>query len=1028
MLNSRRDFLFAAFSTALVLFPVFAFFFLQNLKHANTITFAIEMTSDAGGQLELYHDVGSGFAMETRRHASLKSPETFTTYEFRIPAARYYGWRIDPGQTLGTTEVRRITIVRSDGRTTLEIPLTWIRILNDIQVLEVSSEAAIARATEPTSDPALVVTPPSPMDLTASARHTALRLGLIVCLYIGLIFVGVFLKVLIVRLARIGSIPGPGWVHLSSFNDHPMRTIALVSVVASLLATYPVVLFGRSFVSPTFGTPMLYQLPPFLPGATDTALWNSQGSDVGAHMWQNLPYSFLQHRAVFEHGEAPLWNRFNAAGRPLLGQGLIQIHDPLQWIPVIAGGEAWAWDVKFVLARILFAVGIGFAALAMTNHLPGAMLVAFTAPFLTYFQYRFIHPAQFSIVYAPWIVLAWIGLGRGRLPSQKLLATLALTITTVFQLSAGTPKEGTITLLLAQLTGFLMAMSSQDTFRHKLTCLTLAAMGGLVAVLISAPHWLIFLDTLLGSSADYGGGPAAFTASIRQSIGLFFGIIGGSFDRADPQWIVPGLTPLVLVLFGWAAVRLRTLVREPAFAAAACSGIAGLLVAFGLLSSELLIQLPLINRIYHIDGTFVCASLTPLLLVAAFGARELLKSSQSKDLSINHLLAALTVVAFVVLVYAFDPSDARMYQLKKIALLLFLTVSWSSLVWLFLRASRPYRFPIGYLGVCVLLAIHLPYGLALPSGFSSLDRYLFQPGERTRLSAPSPALEQIRARMPEPYRVTGFEYILMPGVQDIYNLENISGPDPIFSTAYDELIKALGFHRVWVWNVVLRPSDFPAIVPALDMLGVRFLLFDRTTQLPATAPSHVHRAKDLGFIERPTAWPRAFFSDKLRVYDNVDDLVQMIRETPDRPLAAIQRSDSEALKGLKLNESATESIAQGHDYQLTPNTTLFRVKTPGPGVAVLMEAFWSDHHRVAVNGQAQRSVRINHAFIGIPIAAAGEYEIKVTYEPLHWRLVNILSAIGCVVGLAILAIPLFLRRRQPVLFNLPARPEMKYPN
>jgi hypothetical protein len=47
---------------------------------------------------------------------------------------------------------------------------------------------------------------------------------------------------------------------------------------------------------------------------------------------------------------------------------------PLHGIVLFAGGAAWGWDLKFILAKILFAFGTGLTILIATRHLPSAVI------------------------------------------------------------------------------------------------------------------------------------------------------------------------------------------------------------------------------------------------------------------------------------------------------------------------------------------------------------------------------------------------------------------------------------------------------------------------------------------------------------------------------------------------------------------------------------------------------------------------------------------------------------------------------
>src|ERR1700748_1648523 len=141
---------------------------------------------------------------------------------------------------------------------------------------------------------------------------------------------------------------------------HPRRAIFAVAIASVLISCYPIVFCGRSFVSANC-VPMLYSGLPSMPGDTETETENFKGSDAGAIMWHDVPNSVIQSRALFRDGELPLWNRYNSCGLTLLGQGQSMFGELFHFIPVLAGGEAWAWDLKFVLAKVLFCFGVGLA-------------------------------------------------------------------------------------------------------------------------------------------------------------------------------------------------------------------------------------------------------------------------------------------------------------------------------------------------------------------------------------------------------------------------------------------------------------------------------------------------------------------------------------------------------------------------------------------------------------------------------------------------------------------------------------------
>ena len=83
----------------------------------------------------------------------------------------------------------------------------------------------------------------------------------------------------------------------ASLSARPARILALVAAVAAIAATYPGVFMGKSHVSPNFGTILLYDEFPTLPGYRETRTVDPKLADVGAIMWQFVPFSMVQARA-----------------------------------------------------------------------------------------------------------------------------------------------------------------------------------------------------------------------------------------------------------------------------------------------------------------------------------------------------------------------------------------------------------------------------------------------------------------------------------------------------------------------------------------------------------------------------------------------------------------------------------------------------------------------------------------------------------------------------------------------------------
>jgi hypothetical protein len=147
----------------------------------------------------------------------------------------------------------------------------------------------------------------------------------------------------------------------------------------------------------------------------------------------------------------------------------------------------------------------------------------------------------------------------------------------------------------------------------------------------------------------------------------------------------------------------------------------------------------------------------------------------------------------------------------------------------------------------------------------------------------------------------------------------------------------------------------------------------------------------MGIYESEHVWPRAFFTDKPVAYEHESDFIAMLKTGDGAPFAAIPREELNNRKELTTLAdssipSTTRQVTPARDYILTSNTTSFKVKTPGPGVVVLTEAFAPGDFQVQLNGKPADYFRVNSAFKGLVLKEAGEYTISYAYWPRYFTL------------------------------------------
>jgi hypothetical protein len=900
-------------------------------------------------------------------------------YRLFVPAGHYRSLRVDPATLGGRYAIEGIEIRTTDDRTLMTVPLASLLASHQATLVERGTDRIVIDVPPGPADPQLEYRPDAGVVLPSAFFNSRVLtvLGKLIGLWI----------------AGIAAVTAIGWIYrrvrpareafarmVLGAQRHPLLSVGLVAAIATLVSTYPLVFLGRSLVTPNNNAlPMLYDTAPFLPGSTDVVFEDVRGSDASATIIQGVPHTSVERLALGE-GELPLWNRFNASGRPLWGQGLAFVLDPLHWPTLLGAEPGFGWDIKFIAHRLVFALGIGLLSLAATGALGPALIVTAASVFGGIYSFRFNHPALFALTYAPWALLAWVRLAQYAENRWRALAALGLSVSTALVLVAATPKEAAIMLLGVHSAGFLTLMFVATSARSRWSGLVWAGGAGLAAVLLTMPHWLVFFETLSESFTVYDK-PYAILAGRSEAVGFFL-------TPLSPGRVEPGLHLLAMVLLGAAASAPKRLWQFPVVRAAAAVSFGLVATAFGAVPVSVLVKLPLIGNIGHINDAFLTAALPLLLVVCAFGANVLLTATSLRAAFVTGLVAiALAALAFQVQQLASAPGFEPLAVLAIAPLALALPVS-----------LRLVGVVGPTLGGCTTmtgaaLTLLLPSGLHVESGISAIDRLLLQPRYRTVMDRDSSAVETIHRVAKEPARTIGVDWALFSGSQALYQLEGIGGADPLELPAYRELVDSAGIWRDWGWFTMVRQADLVRLAPLLDMLNVGYVL-SRPDNVPeGLSAIDMSRADRLVVSGRPTAWPRAFYVDGVVSYDGVADLLKAVASSP-RPVAAVQSSDPHAREATAFLAPPSGRFVPARAYRLTANSTSFAIQTDAPGVAVLSETFLDGDFRATLNGAPVPYFRVNHAFKGLVIPAGGDWTVRFEYRPEYWGLSLLASACG----------------------------------
>ena len=988
----------------------------QTLVPGEPFYLEIKVASDRPGELRIGYDAGTGFKDENDRAVSVEACSDYQVENFPIPVRTIKALRIQPTGTLPVMwieaiSLRRSTPVWASTRHYYSFDLNNLR--PEPETTALTHEGEAVRIAAIAEDRALTgeITLPEPLFVGVDWWRVLCRSLPPAA--------GWLLLWIVLGASRWWRTGGPeravAWARGRWWHS-PGRAIWLVAAASVVLSCYPVIFCGKSFASSDFsdGTYQLYGQFPTLPGGHgDPPLENGMGSDLGSMAWAHGPYAVVQSRALFQDHELPLWNRYNTCGLPLLGQGQSMFGDPLHFLVIAGGGSAWAWDLKFLLAKLVFAAGVGLLVLAATECVPAALLLCFSSAFLGFFSYRLNHPAYFSLCYAPWILFTWLEIVRAATWRRAMGWTGGLILANWTELNSGTAKEAYMLLLCLNLTGVAVLWADRQSWGSKLRR-SLGLLGaGLIFCLLAAPILLAFFDTLQKSASGYGV-PHAFQLQPSLLIGLFDDIFYRQFNTGESK-----MDPAAnfLVLFG-TLVSLggfQRLIGHRTFAAVFASALPPLALVFGVVPSSLIRATPFLGNIFHVDNTFSCVLFIQLFVIAGFGLKYCLtqddRSAWRRELLTAFLIGGALLGAYAGGLHAAQRSDITFlgpdqqipvspfflgYVPSLVLALLALPFALRRL-----RARGPEFTPVVLLACCLFL-LHWRNGLQVHTPFAAYTPVL---PNRTDWFARSAAVDYLRDDRTSPFRVFGLSATFYYGYGMVAGLETIHGVDALANGYIEKLEIAAADLTRQRFSEKSDLTHLGAAKPFQDLLNIRyFVTLPGDTRLTVPAADSLPMAGvslaarlDLDVYRNDTAWPRAFFVDRLNHYDGAAEFAASVVAGDGRPFAAVEADDLRRLPWLAgrfEGAAAARTVVAASDYHLTNAHTAFTVDAPGAGVVVLTEAYYPGDILAKVNGRPVPVFRVNHAFRGLALDGPGRYRISFAYRPPGFTRALGASALG----------------------------------
>ena len=696
-------------------------------------------------------------------------------------------------------------------------------------------------------------------------------------------------------------------------------------------------------------------------------------------MWAILPYTMVQREAL-RNGEFPLWNRYNTIGEPLWGQAQTFFLDPFHLASLAIPDPSVAMDLRFIVGRIVFAIGSGLTVAVVTGNGLAAVLVALSRRSLVTSPRasitRRISPSSTRRGFCS------LTRGSGASPCSAIERAPARCWRSRrgYSWSGSTPKEGLIALIAAHAAGLLGLLVAPGAWKDRLGRVDFALLGGITAVLASAPHWWVFLDTLSRSWTLYDT-PSVQFAVWPHTVSY---VLGG----AAPGALLTGATPLAVMAAALALAYPGWLLRSGVGLGALLAVLGVVSVAYGAVPAELLIKLPLLPNIHHIANSFLAATLAPLLVLAGVGlAGALDEAVDGPALRPIVAVAAATLVCAMVV-----PGSA--FQMTTIVGMA--TVVGAAAALAVLPTVRRAPTPSGVLALALAAAIRRVCRRPSTGDWGRRRRHASDTATPTRRSrcaiARAGELAGQRGSRAVPGRADG--------VGAVSRDSGLLGPRSHRRAGCAPPAR----HRVPERRRRGRADAVGMVDRAAAGDAEAGGPLSRHAERAGPwrhAPTWCLPARTCCRWTGPTSsgWSRGHPPGRARSsrqgvarHRGVAGVAERL-QTSNGPFSSVDEQDVSAVAAVAALPTAG-TVVPASDYTLTANSTSFRVKTTGPGVAVLSEGFVEHDFQATLNGEPAPYFRVNHALKGVVVPAAGDWTVGFEYRPQHWIASWFVAAFG----------------------------------
>ena len=721
----------------------------------------------------------------------------------------------------------------------------------------------------------------------------------------------------------------------------------------------------------------LKNLAPWSEVSADQRVLNPELNDVPM---QHLPWAH-QVRRSWRALSPPLWNPLAGCGTPLLANGQSSALSPIRLaasgLPLV---NAMAAEAAF---KILVALTFTFLFCRGRGYSPPASVAGAVAFGFSGFVAAWLHfPHVTAACFLPAVL--WFADRLLAAPSRgAFLGAVAAWVAIVF---AGHPETAAHVFLLALLyLGWAVGVERRAPWRAFLR------LGGAltVAALLSAPFLLPFLEALPASqrlesvqAIPYDPDDQPFTD--RGSMVAMFQPHFFGRAPAEKTWgpasteTVSGF-PGMLGFVGFFAVALRVAVRR-AWRSPEAFFVLATLFAYGIIASW-----PLLGEAVHAVFPVVAHARVRLLFVMllailAAAAVDLVRKGDGRFVLGGAAAAAALLVALFATTRFPQPALRQGALVAAIpgAMVLAMAAAYALL-------------PVRALQVLLLAGMAVDLGIVTRGWNPSIPNDLLYP--ETPLIA---KLKELRAGQPpnQPFRIAGMGGMLFPNTGVLHGFEDVRVHDPMANGAYLRFLGLTTGLDPMAYHATMEKPD----AAVFDHLNVRYLVaYPGAIAWPDPGRwAGVYDGADGRIFENRRFLPRFYAVRNVVVEPDRYAFPERLRAHQDWGGAALV--DADAARALP--DELRTPVATGAPVATTaivaakPAGYRIRVRAARPSL-IVSSLPWYPGWKIERSGRAVRPVRVNAAFIGIPVPA-GEWDLRVRYAPWSFR-------IGCLIALVTLA-------------------------